>query len=643
MAMKLVVLYTLLCSLLPLALLHALTPFEWLHHVTLDSENHYTVRWLFSLPQQSITFDVCVRTRGWIGFGFSPNGGMTGSDLVIAWVDDHGRAHLQDRYAEDEEMPTTDSKQDWLLLSGQENETHTCVIFTRPFLTCDYETDLPITNDVTKLIWAYDFEDPVGSSAIISKHNIHRRGHKSVHLLSHKFEDSTLKGEVVQTWDITSSDLVLPNNTDTTYWCKIVIAPFVKKAHVIRIEPVISPPQNAPFVHHMVLYRCLHPEPDQMKQYKDHPGTNCFDFANMPFDFIHCQSIYMVWATGGDALNLPDNVGIPIAEDHETSYFLFEIHYDNPELLSISDSSGFRLFYTSNLRQYDADTATMGSVVDYRLIIPNGFENFTVSGHCSPECFAEKMHKSGMNVLAALPHGHKHLEKILVRHFRGRTELPYLAEENNYDFNFQDFQRFDEKRVILPGDQITVECTYNTESLERPMFGGLSTKEEMCMVFLVYYPRMKGVRTCLSGLTPQTVMKLSSVAQVESIDENDMNPTVVLPREHANERLSSYVLESDWTFANLTEHELTYLIRYAPQKSQCFWRQIEGIEGMEEITELITYPHIDRPYTKPKRKCVSSTLPYTQSSTFSSYSAAGAFLQVLPVLLLLTCFNSCTL
>lgn len=239
------------------------------------------------------------------------------------------------------------------------------------------------------------------------------------------------------------------------------------------------------------------------------------------------------------------------------------------------------------------------------------------------------------------------MEKILVRHFRGKSELPYLAEENNYDFNFQDFQRFDEKRVILPGDQITVECTYNTESLERPMFGGLSTKEEMCMVFLVYFPRMKGVRTCLSGLTPQTVMKLSSVGQVASIDENDMNPTVVLPREHANEKLSAYVLESDWTFANLSEHELSYLIRYAPQKSQCFWRKIEGIEGMEgmeEITQLISYPRLDRPYSKPKLKCVPSTLPYTQSSTSSPYSTTTSSLTMLLILLTsLTCFYSPTL
>lgn len=106
------------------------------------------------------------------------------------------------------------------------------------------------------------------------------------------------------------------------------------------------------------------------------------------------------------------------------------------------------------------------------------------------------------------------MKKIKVRHFRGSNELQPLAVENNYDFNFQDFQRFETKRVVAPGDQITVECTYDTQALHKPLFGGLSTSEEMCMVFLVYYPRMRNVRTCLSGLTPQTVMTLTSVLKV---------------------------------------------------------------------------------------------------------------------------------
>ncbi|OTF75182.1 hypothetical protein BLA29_002319 [Euroglyphus maynei] len=480
------------------------------------------------MKQEIIVFNVCIQSHGWFGLGISHNGRMTGSDIVIGWVDHTGRVHLQDRFAEDEEMPVIDDKQDWLLESGYENDTHTCITFSRPFLTCDLDSDLPITNDVIKLIWAYHDDDPVGYSAMLTKHSHYQRGHKSVHLLNYKFNDDNFHRKkfddpnesTIKSWDITSKNFTISHDTDTTYWCKIVSPTFRSKSHVIRvsIEPIISPAENAPFVHHMVLYRCLHPNPELMREYLDQPGINCLDFANMPFDFFHCQSIYMVWTTGGEAFNLPDNVGIPIFEDHETTYFMFEIHYDNPELKSnVQDSSGLRLYYTENLRKYDADTATMGSVVDYRLIIPNGFENFTVSGHCSPECFRQKIPIKGLNVIAALPHGHKHLKRIIVRHFRGHDELPPIAEENNYDFNFQDFRRFNQQRIILPGDQITVECTYNTESLKRPILvsGGLSTQEEMCMVFLVYYPRMKGVRTCLSGLTPETVMKLSNIDQVQ--------------------------------------------------------------------------------------------------------------------------------
>lgn len=106
---------------------------------------------------------------------------------------------------------------------------------------------------------------------------------------------------------------------------------------------------------------------------------------------------------------MPQDVGMPIAEDHETTYFLFEIHYDNPELMSGKyDSSGLRLFYTRQIRPLDADTATMGSVVDYRLLIPPRQEAVTVAGHCHPNCFRNKMPSTGLKVIASLPHAHKH-------------------------------------------------------------------------------------------------------------------------------------------------------------------------------------------------------------------------------------------
>ena len=72
------------------------------HHKDLESEysfklvlrdGSYTLHWKFDLEAETIGFAVNVSTRGWVGFGLSPNGGMTGSDVVIGWVKD-GSVHF---------------------------------------------------------------------------------------------------------------------------------------------------------------------------------------------------------------------------------------------------------------------------------------------------------------------------------------------------------------------------------------------------------------------------------------------------------------------------------------------------------------------------------------------------------------------
>ena len=50
----------------------------------------YTLHWNFSTAEETITIGVNVSTNGWVGFGISPNGGMTNSDVVIGWVNDNG-------------------------------------------------------------------------------------------------------------------------------------------------------------------------------------------------------------------------------------------------------------------------------------------------------------------------------------------------------------------------------------------------------------------------------------------------------------------------------------------------------------------------------------------------------------------------
>ena len=57
----------------------------------------YELLWNFSVEDETIEFAVNVSTTGWVGFGLSPNGDMTRSDVVIGWVDDSGTAFFHVR------------------------------------------------------------------------------------------------------------------------------------------------------------------------------------------------------------------------------------------------------------------------------------------------------------------------------------------------------------------------------------------------------------------------------------------------------------------------------------------------------------------------------------------------------------------
>lgn len=46
-----------------------------------------------------------------------------------------------------------------------------------------------------------------------------------------------------------------------------------------------------------------------------------------------------------------------------------------------------------------------------------------------------------------------------------------------------------QEATVLPGDALVTECTYSTIDRQKPTLGGYSTKEEMCMAFVIYYPR----------------------------------------------------------------------------------------------------------------------------------------------------------
>lgn len=67
--------------------------YQWTHAEVLDRRGDVVLRW--QPRHQEILFRVEARTRGYVGIGFSPDGGMEGADIVLGWVDDRtGQGYL---------------------------------------------------------------------------------------------------------------------------------------------------------------------------------------------------------------------------------------------------------------------------------------------------------------------------------------------------------------------------------------------------------------------------------------------------------------------------------------------------------------------------------------------------------------------
>lgn len=63
---------------------------HWDHSINLNDD----YRLLWNIREQEITFEIQVRTLGYVGLGFSKDGTIYGSDMAIGWVD-QGQAHFQ--------------------------------------------------------------------------------------------------------------------------------------------------------------------------------------------------------------------------------------------------------------------------------------------------------------------------------------------------------------------------------------------------------------------------------------------------------------------------------------------------------------------------------------------------------------------
>ncbi|KAF4099806.1 DBH-like monooxygenase protein 2 homolog [Onychostoma macrolepis] len=438
----------------------------------LDLEHKVRLKWGFDEIQGSILFELTVNTSGWVSFGFSPKGGMTGADIVIGGVGPKG-SYFTDRYAGGNSMPVVDQQQNYKLLSLTESDGKTVMKFQRSISSCD-ENDLAITNLPMKLIYAY------GQADDITYHST-RRGTKELNLLKYM---PRVNPPNTNFFEITMVNFTVPAK-QTHYHCKIVRTPtFDRKQHIYRIEPVIT---NSDLVHHLLLYRC---PPTVTEPFE----AECYSGVNE-----EGMETVAVWGVGGGAFEFPEVAGLPIGGNVGDFFYRLEVHYNNPnKSAGRVDNSGLRFYYTSELRQHDAAVLMTGLAVAPGYAIPPKAKSFLTYGLCDTAYIPTVLETPhDLQVFSVMLHTHLAGRKVRVGHFRGSKQIDFLAVDENYDFEYQEVTNLGKTKTVKLGDKLLVECTYNTEKRSTLTWGGLSTSEEMCLAFLFYYPAMN-LSGCIS-------------------------------------------------------------------------------------------------------------------------------------------------
>lgn len=173
---------------------------------------------------------------------------------------------------------------------------------------------------------------------------------------------------------------------DTIYWCKIFKAPALQqKHHIIGYEPLIGNTHKK-FVHHMLLHECTIKDNENLQMWEIFSKSNGMPcYGDVPIEWDKCLAPVVAWAVGSKGENYPKHMGIPIGE-RKNSFYMLEVHFDNPEMKRAIDTTGFRLHYTNHIRRYDGGILVAGIMLSPLHVIPPLQSEYKSAGYCSTNC-----------------------------------------------------------------------------------------------------------------------------------------------------------------------------------------------------------------------------------------------------------------
>ncbi|XP_067661768.1 tyramine beta-hydroxylase-like [Haliotis asinina] len=258
-------------------------------------------------------------------------------------------------------------------------------------------------------------------------------------------------------------------STETTYICMTFDLDDSQDYHMIATKPEID---NDNIMHHIILYGC-----------NDYAPVIAAP-QECDMSAPHCEEVIGGWAVGVPGECFYREAGFRIGK---TGYkrVLLEYHWNNPQKLSgLMDESGFRIYYTPNLRPYDAGVFWTGEL---NIVIPPGRSKTVVESMCPSRC-TKKILKDTIYIVAGFNHMHYKGTAQTVELFSEGTRR-YLTNDQHYSYDSPVEVLYDPPVAVHPGDSLKTTCVFQSVSVKKTTYYGDSTSDEMCYGILTYYPK----------------------------------------------------------------------------------------------------------------------------------------------------------
>jgi hypothetical protein len=309
----------------------------------------------------------------------------------------------------------------------------------------------------------------------------------------------------VSSFDILNQRVKLPEIPDKMLkWCHFHRLRNVSQNQMIRYEPIFSSPESKKYISFMRIYECKTSSLAELDSNDDQECTNSLKQARK------CFTTVAIWSQGSEGFTYPKDVGYPLDADS----FMVEIHYQPVNKRTIFDASGFRIFHTKERRKFDAGTLAVGIEANFLHVLAPGFKRVISVGHCTSNCTQKALPEDGINVFGVNMQTHSLGRKIKIGVVRNGEELAPIAQEFNLNSDYIENRVLSRVSRVMPGDHVSVECTYNTYERERFTLGGDSDDEEVCMATLMYYPRQEQLVSCNSQTNIANLLKALGIEKL---------------------------------------------------------------------------------------------------------------------------------